>query len=177
MHESSLRRLAVFVTLASVAACSGTVGLGENRSAVSSLDAGFADGSMSSGDNSDSGATILTDGGATSDARSPADGGGMKDASTACSCALPTEICVANRGIGGAQVVPDDAGSCPVGRHVEGLLCQSDWTYSCQARPLGCSATIDCTCAAFFCSDLGFGSACSVRQSTSSDLECQLLVP
>jgi len=146
------------------AGCSGAVTLGENHGTdPPDGGGGKPDGS---GD------------GATTDARNPIDGGGdALDNDAACLCKTG-DICVGHRTVGGAFIIPDDAGTCPSGRHREaGGRCENDWKYACQPKPASCSGTVDCSCAQTFCADHGYGSVCSVRTETSSDIECVLQAP
>ena len=145
------------------AGCSGAVTLGENNG-TNPYDAG--------------GKSEASIDGATADVSSPpVDGGSDKDAAVTCLCKVG-EICVAYRTIGGALFTPDDAGLCPPGKHLQpGGRCENDWAYTCQPKPVSCPGTVDCSCAQSFCTDHGYGDACSVRTETSSDIECVLPAP
>jgi len=63
-------------------------------------------------------------------------------------------ICVATGTEGGALIMPNDAGVCPSGRHLNGQTCVSDLSYVCMTIPAGCAGTVTCACASSLCSTL-----------------------
>ena len=85
------------------------------------------------------------------------------------SCAA-AEICLRQRTLGGVFLPPDDAGMCPVGRHVEGSSCVADYSYRCVARPT-CAAA-DCACLGTLCP-----SSFMCRGAEASLLTCEQLAP
>jgi hypothetical protein len=77
------------------------------------------------------------------------DAGPPTDCNPACA---PGSICVRDQFMGGALFLPDDAGNCPSGRHLQGNACVDDPTYIC--APYQCAAaTPDCNdpCVADLC--------------------------
>ncbi|HXU06110.1 MAG TPA: hypothetical protein VN903_34385 [Polyangia bacterium] len=79
----------------------------------------------------------------------------------AAACAV-TEVCVSVQGCGTSTCTPvPDGGTCPTGSTATatcpetgqpGCIGGCPVTYSCEARPAGCAAAVDCTCAAPLCS-------------------------
>ena len=94
------------------------------------------------------------------------------DASGSCGSATcaATEICVRQRVLGGALQLPDDAGMCPTGRHLEGSMCVADFSYRCATRP-ACT-TADCACLGSLCQ-----SSYMCRGAEATLLTCELLAP
>ncbi len=88
----------------------------------------------------------------------------------------PGSVCVRDQVVGGALVLPDDAGACPVGRHLTGDRCERDPTFSCAATPAQCSGAVDCSCAATLCTQQG---SCPYQctSATSTEVECTCPVP
>lgn len=90
------------------------------------------------------------------------------------------ETCVAHRTVGGAIMPPDQNNQCMTGRHLEGSMCQADFSYSC-ATLTGCSApSATCRCAAG--TDCAGTTVCRLPQAsawldTDAELVCELLAP
>lgn len=94
------------------------------------------------------------------------------DASSSCGARTcpANEICLRQRTLGGALQLPDDAGACPAGRHLEGGSCQSDFTYYCVTRPA--CADYACACLSAICP-----TSHTCRDASSALLTCELLAP
>ncbi len=89
--------------------------------------------------------------------------GGAGTCSPACESG---KVCVKDQVVGGAIVFPDDAGTCPAGRHFVADHCEQDPTYACAAYPSGCTGlALTCTCAASICTSQ---SSCSFTCESTS---------
>jgi len=98
-----------------------------------------------------------------------ADGGAMCGSNT---CA-PNEVCVRTQTLGGAQLCPQDGGTCPGGYDLVGGCCVMTPGWSCAARPSGCGATVTCACAmTTLCTS---GHTCSMARE--NEIDCTLLAP
>ena len=86
------------------------------------------------------------------------------------STCMPSELCVRQRTLGGAFLPPDDAGTCPPGRHVEGSACVADFAYRCAVRP-PCAA-VDCACLGMVCP-----SSFMCRGAEAAQVTCEQLAP
>ena len=107
-------------------------------------------------------------GGAVLDAGGHADGG--MTCSPACGAGA---VCVGTGTLGGAVIVPDDAGVCPSGTHNAGTTCENDLGYACMPIPGACTGgAVTCTCASTLCQA---GHMCQVRGD--GVLTCVELVP
>ncbi|HEY5448899.1 MAG TPA: hypothetical protein VIQ54_09120 [Polyangia bacterium] len=102
-------------------------------------------------------------------------GGGGSDGGTMCgsnACA-PNQICLRTQTVGGAQLCPQDGGSCPDGYDLVGGCCVMTPGWSCVARPGGCGATVTCACAmATLCTG---GQTCTTPRE--NEIDCTLLAP
>ena len=106
---------------------------------------------------------ITGSGGGAAGARGGSGAGGQAgdtqgaDAGMTCSPACAAgSICVASGSVGGAVILPNDAGVCPSGTHLAlsgGALglCTRDLNYSCVTIPAECGGTVTCACAASLC--------------------------
>jgi len=107
--------------------------------------------------------------GVTNDAGANSDGGG------ACGDAACTasQVCVRTVTAGGALLCPQDGGTCPDGYMLDpNGCCSMIPSYSCAARPSGCSATVTCACAATLCAP---SHTCS--ETGGNSIACTLLAP
>ncbi|HLK41654.1 MAG TPA: hypothetical protein VKU41_33125 [Polyangiaceae bacterium] len=98
-----------------------------------------------------------------------------------CSSCGPTSVCVESQTLGGAVIVPDDAGQCPQGYVVSAgppARCNFAPSYECRLLPSACNtapgstAIAHCTCAASLCQA---GDRCTDVSPTL--MLCQLLAP
>jgi hypothetical protein len=93
---------------------------------------------------------------------------GMSDCNPACGSG---SVCVGTGIQGGAIFLPNDAGVCPAGRHVENGFCLQDLTFACMPIPSGCNGAATCTCASSLCN----GRTCGTP--TLDELTCIQFVP
>jgi len=63
-------------------------------------------------------------------------------------------VCVGTGTLGGALILPNDAGVCPSGRHLSGNICVGDLSYACMTIPASCNGTVTCACASSLCPSL-----------------------
>jgi hypothetical protein len=110
-----------------------------------------------------------------------AGGAGAGGSNSACGSATcdPDQTCVAHRRVGGAPILPN-AGSCPIGKHVEGNTCVNDFAYA-------CAALVDCampsaTCQCAEASTCGYTDGCLLPNKaawldTDADLVCEQHAP
>jgi hypothetical protein len=118
------------------------------------------------------------------DVRQPAAGENaqcLTDTNTgAAECPTPcktNEVCVKTQQVGGVLIPPDDGGTCPPGRHVEGQSCELDPAFACVPKPSACGGgALSCGCASDVCTSI---SSCQYQcQSTSADqVNCLCQVP
>jgi len=99
----------------------------------------------------------------------PTDAGAAECGSTSCTS---DQVCVSELVAGGAVVLPDDAGACPVGKQNVGGICQPQPTYHCVATPPACGAGLSCACAQAVC-DGGF----TCQQASAGLVQCVEAVP
>jgi hypothetical protein len=114
-------------------------------------------------------------------------GGGGADAGQCPGVACQAgQICVAYRTVGGAIFEPDDAGTCPPGRHPESFgngrgMCVADWAYQC-VELRGCAGmNVSCSCGQASCPQ-GYGSCADPAANDmwldpAAQLTCSLLAP
>ena len=107
-------------------------------------------------------------GGHVSDAGPDAKDSGATDCNPACGSG---SVCVGTGIQGGAIFMPDDAGVCPAGRHVESGFCLQDLTFACMPIPSGCNGAATCACASSLCN----GRTCNVP--SPGEMTCVLQVP
>jgi hypothetical protein len=93
---------------------------------------------------------------------------GRSDCNPACGSG---SVCVGTGIQGGAIFMPNDAGVCPAGRHVENGFCLQDLTFACMPIPSGCNGAATCTCASSLCN----GRTCGTP--TLDELTCIQFVP
>jgi hypothetical protein len=81
-------------------------------------------------------------------------------------------VCVSQQISGGAVIMEDDAGACPIGSHPTGSngRCDNNPSYSCKATPAACGSTIDCACAQSLCSGL-------CQEASTQQISCVEDVP
>jgi hypothetical protein len=99
-----------------------------------------------------------------------------KDAGPTCgtagSCSA-TQVCVKGQNIGGAVMCPEDGGTCPSGYTLNSSgCCDMTPTWSCQAKPSGCSGGVTCDCASTLCTA---PQTCSAANDV--EVDCTALVP
>lgn len=84
-----------------------------------------------------------------------------------------SQICVKGLNIGGAVMCPQDGGTCPTGYVLNSSgCCDMAPTWSCQAKPSGCSAGVTCDCASTLCQA---PQTCSAANDI--EVDCTALVP
>jgi hypothetical protein len=85
-------------------------------------------------------------------------------------------ICVRDQVMGGAVVLPDDAGGCPSGYYSNGSICERDPSFFCAPLPSGCNGTVTCGCAGTLCTTQ---QTCpyQCRNATSNEVDCECDVP
>ena len=81
-------------------------------------------------------------------------------------------ICVGTGTEGGAQIMPNDAGVCPSGRHLSGNICEADLSYACMLIPAACGGMVTCACASSLCAPLH-----SCQEPSGGVLGCIEAVP
>ena len=168
-------------------ASSGSSGAGSGTTSTGA--SAGSSGSATSGSSSAGDASVdaSRDAGVVSDAISPPTDGGA-DAMTVvsgdagiCGSCGPTSVCVESQTLGGAVIVPDDAGQCPQGRVLSAgppARCDLAPSYACRLLPAACNtapgstAIAHCTCAASLCQA---GDRCTDVSPTL--MLCQLLAP
>jgi hypothetical protein len=99
------------------------------------------------------------------------------DAGASCGTVAPctaTQVCVKGQNIGGAVMCPGDGGTCASGYtlNTSSGCCDPTPTWSCQAKPSGCSAGVTCDCASTLCQA---PQTCSAANDI--EVDCTALVP
>jgi len=99
------------------------------------------------------------------------DGGGPSCGDAACTA---SQVCVGTVTSGGAQICPQDGGTCPGSLVLDATTgcCYAVPSYTCAARPSGCGATVTCACASTLCAS---NHICSEQGGNA--ITCSLLAP
>jgi hypothetical protein len=152
-----IRLLAFVAACVTAASCSSTSNIGGTG--------GAGDGGSGAGGSGQGGAGGQSGTGGQGDA-------GSSDCSPACGSGL---VCVGT-GVQGGAVFLADGGVCPPGRHVQGIICIQDLTFTCMPIPSGCNGNVTCSCASSLCNtDGGLGRVCATPQP--GELTCVLEAP
>jgi hypothetical protein len=100
-------------------------------------------------------------------------GSGTDAGPVACGATMCTggDVCVVNQTEGGAAIFPNDAGMCPDGDVLIGMLCDPAPTYHCAPAP-ACPSGLSCACAQSLCQSLHM-----CQEASQGTVTCVLAAP